>query len=428
MRKLSLLLLIVTLLTGFSIVSAQDEVTLEFWGGWTGPDGAIMQALVDQYNEENPNVQVNLTVQAWSPLFDSFIAAASAGESPDIMAMHPQETAMFINLGLIQPIDDIVAGSEVFQQDAYVPKAWDLQFYNGQMYAFPFDLGVHGLYYNVDLFEEAGLDGPPTNAEEFLEAARLLTIDANGNHPGDEGFDPANIVQYAINMHTNHHAFYQWYALYSQLGGQLLSEDGMTCAMDIDKATQAWQWLQDLVYTHNAAPQGQTDYARDFITGRTAMLVDGPWQIPAMQAAEAEGLNWATASYPQIFDQPAVWGSGHDFTLPTFADPEKRDEAIAFIEWLGANSFDWLESGQLPIRNDLIESDDVLALEGRAAFIDSLSYQMLLPNIPKFSEIFASNAPTPMMVMAQRIILENADVRTEVESACNTITGILSIP
>ncbi|MBK8020752.1 MAG: extracellular solute-binding protein [Chloroflexi bacterium] len=291
MRKLPLFLVLILVAAAFSSVSAQDEVTLEFWGGWTGPDGAIMQQLVDQYSAENPNVNVNLTVQAWSPLFDSFIAAASAGESPDIMAMHPQETAMFINLGLIKPIDEIIAASEVFQQDAYVQKAWDLQFYQGQMYAFPFDLGVHGLFYNVDLFEEAGLSGPPTNAEEFLEAARLLTKDANGNHPGDANFDPANIVQYAVNMQTNHHAFYQWYALYGQLGGQLLSEDGMECVMDIDKATQAWEWLQDLVYVHYAAPQGQTDYARDFLTGRTAMLIDGPWQIPAMEAAEAETVS-----------------------------------------------------------------------------------------------------------------------------------------
>ncbi|MBK8021271.1 MAG: extracellular solute-binding protein [Chloroflexi bacterium] len=345
------------------------------------------------------------------------------------MAMHPQETAMFINLGLIEPIDEIIAASEVFQQDAYVQKAWDLQFYQGQMYAFPFDLGVHGLFYNVDLFEEAGLSGPPTNAEEFLEAARLLTKDANGNHPGDANFDPANIVQYAVNMQTNHHAFYQWYALYGQLGGQLLSEDGMECVMDIDKATQAWEWLQDLVYVHYAAPQGQTDYARDFLTGRTAMLIDGPWQIPAMEAAEAEsGFNWSTAAYPTIFDQPATWGSGHNFTLPTFADPEKRDEAIAFIEWLAQNSFGWLASGQLPIRNDIIASDDFAALKGRQPFVDMLPNQLLLPNIPQFSPIFASNAPTPMMVMGQRIILENADVRSAVETACNEISAILLIP
>lgn len=429
MRKLSLLILVIGLLALSGVAAAQDDVvTLEFWGGWTGPDGGIMQELVDQYNAENPGVHVNLTVQAWSPLFDSFIAAASAGSSPDIMAMHPQETAMFVDLGLIEPVTDIVAASEVFQQDAYVPKAWDLQFYQDQMVALPFDLGVHGLYYNVDKFEEAGIAAPPSNAEEFLEAARLLTVDANGKHPGDEGFDPANIVQYAINMHTNHHAFYQWYALYSQLGGQLLSDDGTSCVMDIDKATQAWQWLQDLVYTHYAAPQGQTDYARDFITGRTAMLIDGPWQIPAMIAAEAEGLNWATAPYPTIFDQPATWGSGHNFTFPVYADPEKRDEAIAFVEWLASNSFDWLASGQLPIRLDIIESPEFAELVGRQPFVDMLPYQMLLPNIPKFSEIFASNAPTPMMVMAQRIILENADVRTEVENACNTITSILSMP
>jgi multiple sugar transport system substrate-binding protein len=373
-------------------------------------------------------VQVTLTVQAWSPLFDAFIAAASAGESPDIMAMHPQETAMFINLGLIEPLDEIIAESEVFQQDAYVQKAWDLQFYDGQMWAYPYDLGIHGMYYNADLFEAAGVE-PPTNAEEFLAVARVLTVDANGNHPGDAGFDPANIVQYAINMQTNHHGYYQWYSLYNQLGGQLISDDGMSCAMDIDKATQAWQWLQDLVYVHYAAPQGQTDYTRDFLSGRTAMLIDGPWQIPAMIAAEAEsGFNWGTAAYPTIFDQPAVWGSGHNFTLPTLADPEKRDEAIAFIEWLALNSFDWMASGQLPIRNDLTASEEFQALPGRASFVEMLPNQALLPNIPKFSEVFASNAPTPTMVMGQRILLEQADIRSTVEAACNEITAILSIP
>lgn len=432
MRKsvISLVILVVSVLLFVGAVSAQDEpVVLEFWGGWTGPDGGIMQQFVDQWNAENPDVQVNLSIQAWSPLFDQFIAAGSANTAPDIMSMHPQEIAQFVALGLIEPVEDVVAASDVFVEEEYVPKAWQLQFYNGTMYGLPYDLGVHGLYFNADLLEAAGIDTPPSNAEEMLAAFQLLTVDANGNHPGDADFDPANITQYAINMHTNHHAFYQWYALYTQLGGELLSEDGMQCAMDIDKATQAWQWLQDMVYVNYGAPQGQTDYARDFLTGRTAMLIDGPWQIPALEAAEAEsGFNWGTAPYPTIFDEPATWGSGHTLTLPTYADPEKRDEAIAFLEWLGANSEGWLASGQLPIRNDIIESDFLAGLKGRESFISMLPYQELLPNIPKFNEIFASNAPTPMMIMAQHILLENADIRTEVQTACDTIDSILSIP
>ncbi len=431
MRKpiLAILIVVLSVLLSVGVGLAQEPVTLEFWGGWTGPDGTIMQELVDEYNAANPGVQVNLSVQQWSPLFDQFIAAGSAQQAPDIMSMHPQEIAQFVELGLIEPVTELVATSEVYTEDAYLPKAWELQFYNDTMYGLPFDLGVHGVYYNVDLFEAAGIEEFPTNQEEMLEAMRLLTLDADGNHPGDEGFDPENIVQYAINMHTNHHAFYQWYALYNQLGGELLSEDGTQCVMDTDKATQAWQWLQDLVYVHYAAPQGQTDYARDFLTGRTAMLVDGPWQIPAMEAAaEESGFNWATAGYPTIFDEPATWGSGHTFTLPVYGDPDKREAAVDFIEWLGSNSLGWLASGQLPVRHDVIESEGYGELVGRDAFVETLQYQELLPNIPKFNEIFAANAPSPMNVMGQRIILENADIRTEVEAACSAITGILSIP
>ena len=59
MRKvfLSLTSLMFVVVLGFGTVAAQDDpVTLEFWGGWTGPDGAIMQGLVDQWNAENPDV------------------------------------------------------------------------------------------------------------------------------------------------------------------------------------------------------------------------------------------------------------------------------------------------------------------------------------------------------------------------------------
>ena len=53
---------------------------------------------------------------------------------------------------------------------------------------------------------------------------------------------------------------------------------------------------------------------------------------------------------------------------------------------------------------------------------------VMFPGTPKYNEIFASNAPTPMMVMAQDIMLEQADPAVEVQTACDAITGILSVP
>ena len=287
---------------------------------------------------------------------------------------------------------------------------------------------MHCLYYNMDLLGEAGVDGPPTTGEEFIEIGKLLTVDANGNHPDDEGFDPDNVVQYAVNMHSNHHAFFQWWALYNQLGGELISEDGTECVMDIDKAAQAWQYLQDLVYTHHIAPQGQTDYARDFLSGRTAMLIDGPWQMATFEAAtEESGFNWNTAMYPRVFDEAyATWGSGHNITLPArVANPENRDEALQFIEWLAANSTEWANVGQLPAFSDVMESEEFRTMYGREAFIEMMPYEVFLPGIPLYNQVFASNAPTPMMVMAQSIMLEQADPASAAQTACDEITFIL---
>jgi multiple sugar transport system substrate-binding protein len=430
--KVGVMLMVLALLLP-SMASAQDGdevVTLEFWGGWTAADGDIMDELVQQWNAENPNIQVTLTRQQWSPLFDAFVVASASNEAPDILAMHPQELAQFIVRDLLTPLDDLIAGSEILTPDNYLESAWQPNVYDGQLYAIPLDLHMHGLYYNLDLFEEAGIEAPPTTGEELIEIGKQLTVDANGNHPDDEGFDPENVVQYAINMHSNHHAFFQWWALYRQLGGQLISEDGTQCAMDIDKAAQAWQFLQDLVYVHHIAPQGQTDYLRDFLSGRTAMLIDGPWQMPSLEAAEEEtGFRWASAQYPQVFDEAyAVWGSGHNLTLPAnVADPEKRDEAIQFIEWLAANSTQWAEAGQLPTYREVMESDVLTEMYGREAFLAMMPYEVFLPNIPAYNEIFASNAPTPMMVMAQSIMLEQADPATAVQTACDEITFILQM-
>jgi multiple sugar transport system substrate-binding protein len=55
-----------------------------------------------------------------------------------------------------------------------------------------------------------------------------------------------------------------------------------------------------------------------------------------------------------------------------------------------------------------------------------MPYAQILPSTPKYNEIFASNAPTPMMVMAQSVILEQADPTAASEAACAEIDSIVS--
>src|SRR3989442_15810400 len=90
-------------------VHAAAPMELAFWGGWTGPDGDVMRAMVHQYNARNPDVHVTLTTLQWTPLFDKFLTSMRAGEGPDLMAMHPHDTAQFIDGCLLEHLNSFGA-------------------------------------------------------------------------------------------------------------------------------------------------------------------------------------------------------------------------------------------------------------------------------------------------------------------------------
>jgi multiple sugar transport system substrate-binding protein len=407
-------------------VHAAAPMELAFWGGWTGPDGDVMRAMVDQYNARNPDVHVTLTTLQWTPLFDKFLISMRAGEGPDLMAMHPQDTAQFIDGGLLEPLTAFGANVQVKAGD-FDKNAWGYSSYKDTQYAVPLDFHMHGLYYNVDLFKQAGLDPthPPTTGDAFIEAARRLTIDAAGRHPGDAGFDAKNVKQYGVAFPNNHHAFYIWYALVHQQGAGF-SIGGTQVNFDDAQGIAAWKWEEDLIFKHQVVPVGESNPAQDFLTGRTAMLFDGPWQMPAMQ--KQQGLNWATAPFPTVFGRSAVWGSGHILTVPKQRDRAKQVAALDLAQWIVRNSDFWATSGNIPVFRLASETDRFRRLQGRAAFVSMLPYEVILPNIVKSAQVFSAAAPSPIVQAAQAATLRNEDPATIVRTLRQRIDGVLAAP
>ena len=74
--------------------------------------------------------------------------------------------------------------------------------YNGVPVAYATANNSLVMFYNKDMFDAAGIDCPPTSADEawtwdeFVEVAKQLTLDANGNNAASPDFDPDSIVQY----------------------------------------------------------------------------------------------------------------------------------------------------------------------------------------------------------------------------------------
>jgi len=141
----------------------------------------------------------------------------------------------------------------------------------------------------VDIFKELGVDLPsfeePMTWDELVELGRQLTVDVNGNHPGDADFDRENVEYWGVGD--------IWFetAIYNN-GGSIISPDGKEFVMAQDQGSiDALQFLSDLTHVYGVHPDAQQTASMNigqmFETGRLAMTNNG---------------RWATTNYRNVLD------------------------------------------------------------------------------------------------------------------------------
>jgi len=246
----------------------QPEV-MRVWITW-GDDPTQIQALFNQYGEAN-----NIKIEVNSPVEDDkVIAGLSGSEPPDVLVLGgPDAVSTWVNEGLVASLDDLIAAHGINLDDIY-PAMLAQGRYEGKLYALPWGSDTYGLFWNKDLFEEAGLDPekPPETMEELAEYADVLTkVDADG-HITQLGFVP--------DFSWSH--IEQYLALF---GSRWFSDDGTKVQMDTSEMLAALKWEQQF-YTKYGAEEvlrfvsstGEYDSPEHgFMSGKIAMMVDGEW-------------------------------------------------------------------------------------------------------------------------------------------------------
>lgn len=396
----------------------QKPATISFYGGWTGADLEKMKALVEKFNKSQTLIKVEFTSLQWTQMFTKYLADYQAGNPPEVFAMHTFELGQFVDMGVV---DDKAISAMALKEADFIPTAWAGTIYNGKQYGVPLDVNMHALYYNKDLFKKAGVEKAPATKDEFIATAQKLTIDKNGKNASETGFDAANIAQYGFGFAMNHHSFYQMYALMNQNGYNPFTADMTKITLDKAKLSPAIQYIEDLIFKYKVVPIGEKSPMDDFKAGKVAMVIDGNWQLSGLAAAT---FDWATAEYPQIFGEKAVWGASELLVLTSVknADENKKMAASTFVKWLSANSADWALSGQIPA--NLAAQSAATKLKGIDAFTAELSYVKFLPAHPKAVKIFSSAAPSPILTAAQNMTLNNKapnDIITQFETDINAV-------
>jgi multiple sugar transport system substrate-binding protein len=382
LRSIILLCLVSLLLVSCSPGKHSGNVAsaeIRFWNGFTGPDGATMEKIVQQFERET-GIRVKMQIIPWSTYYDKLLLSLAYGGAPDVFICHANRIAEFARYGVFRPLDDLIEADKGFNSSDFLPNIWKAGQYAGKQVGLPLDCHPQGLYYNLKLFREAGIvdaqgnPKPPETWEEFLDAARRLTKDKDRDgRPDQWGF--------AFTwLRTN------WITFISQHGGSILSPDLKRAALADPPAVRATQQMCDIITRYGVAPKPEGfDSWMGFRQGRVAMAIEGIYMLSSVE--EQRGLEYAGAPVPSFGPRRAVWGGSHLLCMPKNLSPQRAQLVWRFMRYLSDHSLDWAEGGQIPVRRSLLNQPRFRQMRVQYAFAKQLPYVVFEPASHKSTEI-----------------------------------------
>jgi len=290
----------------FSYTSWEGEAEMRKW----------LHHFDNFFKENYPNATVNAD---WGVPWDEYwtkLPTQLAGGAPiDLAWMHDTRCKTFAANGWLTPLDDFIA--------AFPPPGWPDEFYpsqvkafqyEGKQYGFPYDWAPGGLYINLDMFEKAGVDLPTeeTTMEEFLEIAKALTQDTDGD---------GKIDQWGCDVPTDWAAGAYW--IVKNFGGDFWDEAVTTSKFDQPGTIAAFQYIADLIWDHKVMPSAEALGAAGMGDGLAFPngLIGMHWSLNdeafVLDETIGDKFKWTAAPSPKGSEGRFQFVGGSAFSIPT---------------------------------------------------------------------------------------------------------------
>lgn len=363
-----------------------EPVTIGF-ASWVAGGSETMAAMRDQFQTLHPTITVDFEDIPAEEMTNQLTTRVAAGNPPDVAYVDASAVVDFASRNALVELGPYVEQSAAVQVDDYVEAFLVSAMWEGMLYGLPFDGESTGLFYRTDMFETAGIAGPPTSWEEFEAAAQALT-----NTEGEQ-------KTYGFIIFAPEAAYY-WYPWLWQNGGDLLSPDGQEVLFNSAEGKEAAEFYVGLAeysppdFFNSNSYDGRVAFA----TGQVGMYVAGAWFAGVLQSEFPDITGTWTAAALPTRTRCATTIAGDILVLP--AGGQNHDAAWKWAEFLSApqNLLLWATgtpeapSTLLPTRKSLLEDP---ALFERNPILEGFAQQMecgvtnFAPN-PRFGEIEAA--------------------------------------
>ncbi len=364
-------------------VAVMGQVSIDYWHFYGGDFGKVHEEAIAEFNATHPDIQVTSQYigSAWTGR-DKLLTAIAAGSAPDICLVDDYWIPELAATGNILKLGDHITANTAFDVfDLF----WQSANYKGEIWAMPYAASNLVLYYNKDMFVAAGLDpeAPPTTWGELVDYAKALTKDLDGD---------GQIDQWGLMMNTTSMTgvIYDFLPYLWQNGGELFNEESTECTIDSDEAVEALQYLQDLIYVHEAMPAAPPK--NGYRTGAVAMVFASCARLHITYEPVVE-FDMGVAAHVMNDEKlaPVTVAGGKLFTV--FND-EKLAAEMVFINWMTnvENNTAWsMATGYIPLRHAVVDSEEFQAYldanPNAKPAIAQIPYTRARPNIAAYGDI-----------------------------------------
>lgn len=328
---------------GGSSSSSSNGVVNLTYALWDQVEQVGYQQSVNQFMKLHPNIHVTIEQTPWASYWQKLSTEFAAGNAPDVFWDHLAYYPQFVQQGQLMNLSPLIKQSNIDTSQYYqtLINEWS---YQGNVYGLPKDWDTIAILYNKQMFQKAGLPAPtnmtwnPTDGGTFLQLAQKLTLDQNGKHPTDPGFDPSHISQYGYVSENNpQEGFWNFIAMN---GGTLLDKQfGQNFQLNQPPAQQALQFLVDLINKYHVSPSAaETNnnggVAEQLFEGsKAAMIAAGDWELSGV--SQQTKIPWGVVELPA--GPNGVVSVFNGLTDAVYAKTQHPQEAWELEQWLGSS-------------------------------------------------------------------------------------------
>ncbi|HLJ60801.1 MAG TPA: extracellular solute-binding protein [bacterium] len=369
-RRGWLVAVLAIVLAGVTVAQGQSRVTITYWQYYFESKVKTMDTLIAQFEAKNPGIHV---VQETFP-YDSYnqkvASAVPAGQGPDVVNLYYGWLPLYVGSGYLQVLPSSAFAPAEIERE-FVPMIKAAKF-DGRYWALPTAVRTLALFYDKDMFRQAGIGRAPITWDEFASDAQKLTQrDASGRITV-EGFGIAPNGQ-------DHQLLRE--ILFRQWGAAPYSADNRHVTYNTAQGAAALAWYTDLVTKQKVAVidffPGGNGYRDAFDAGKAGMIVDGSFAIGAIRSAAK--FDWGVAVLPKrtAGGTPGNFGSFWVNGLTRKASGPRLAASVAFLKYLTSTDVQrlWLtQVGEIPASQALAADPKLAQDPVYGPFIASLAY------------------------------------------------------